>query len=168
MSEVRKPSPPLPVETPMRARDRVAPLRSLESARRKLGGSSVVPSERSPGGLVQASLSDGLDHAGVLLWCSGGYCDVWFDDGVARRARTELVVPRARPTPESLLRIEAEVRVFSTLVEGERVRWEREACLVEGRIAEKCRYGAIVVTHEAKVIAVGFRKLWPAVVRAVA
>ena len=168
MSGLRKPSAPTAALLPTRARDRLEPLRSLELARRKLGGSSFVPSDRSPGALVQVPLSDGSHHAGILLWSSGGSCDVWFDDGVARRARIELVVLRPRPTPESLLRIEAEVRVFATLVEGERVRWERDATLVEGRIAEKCRYGAIVVTHDARVIAVGFRKLWPVVVRAVA
>jgi hypothetical protein len=168
MSGARKPSPTVAVETPLPPRERVGPLRSLESARRKLGGSAIVPSDRSPGVLVETPLTDGLHHAGILLWSSAGYCDIWFDDGVARRVRSGIVDLRARPTPESLLGIEAEVRMFSTLVEGERVRWERAASLVEGRIAEKCRYGAIVVALDAKVTAVGFRKLWPAVVQAVA
>jgi hypothetical protein len=168
MSGLRKPFFAVRIATPTGEREGTRTLRSLESARRRLGGSSSIPSERSPGGLVQALLSDGLSHAGILLWSSWGSCDVWFDDGIARRARSGLVEPRARPTPEPLLRIEAEVRVFTSMTEGERVRWEREACLVEGRIAEKCKYGAIVVTPDGKVTAVGFRKLWPAVVPAVA
>jgi hypothetical protein len=107
-------------------------------------------------------LRDGQRHAGILLWSSARTCDVWFDDGLARRARAESVVPRTRPTPDSLVRVEAEIRMFATLAEGDRVRWERATGLAEGRIVEKCRYGAIVVTRGGKVVAVGFRKLWPA------
>jgi hypothetical protein len=93
---------------------------------------------------------------------------VWFDDGLARRARSESVLVSAKPTPDALVRIEAEVRLFSTLAEGDAVRWERAGCVTEGRIVEKCRYGAIVVTRSARVVAVGFRKLWPARVLSVA
>jgi hypothetical protein len=141
---------------------------ALEAARRKLGGRALAISAREPGTLVEAILKDGARHAGVLLWASAGTCDIWFDDGLARRARSGAVSHRAGPIPESLVRIEAEIRMFSTLAEGDRVRWERAAGLAEGRIVEKCRYGAIVVTRAGKVIAVGFRKLWPASIRAVA
>jgi hypothetical protein len=141
---------------------------ALEGARRKLGGRPTSPSERAPGALVEAVLRDGERHAGILLWSSAGTCDVWFDDGIARRARTEGVVLRSRPTPESLVRVEAEIRMFTTLLEGDRVRWERPTGITEGRIVEKCRYGAIVVTRGGKVVAVGFRKLWPAVIPIVA
>ena len=141
---------------------------ALEAARRKLGGRSVTPSARAPGALVETTLQDGVLHLGVLLWASAGSCDVWFDDALARRARSEAVVCSACPTPESLVRIEAEIRMFAALAEGDRVRWERTAGVTEGLIVEKCRYGAIVVTRAARVVAVGFRKLWPADVRAVA
>ncbi len=120
------------------------------------------PSERLPGVLVEVALSDGVRHAGVLLWSTGRTCDIWCDDGLARRARSAAVLPRRGPAPESLVRVEAEVRMFASMNEGDRVRWERTTGLAEGRIVEKCRYGAIVVTRGGKVIAVGFRKLWPA------
>jgi hypothetical protein len=58
--------------------------------------------------------------------------------------------------------------MFSALSEGDAVRWERDGSVAEGRIVEKCRYGAIVVTRSTRVVAVGFRKLWPARVQAVA
>ncbi len=141
---------------------------ALDAARRKLGGRSLAPSARAPGALVEVTLQDGTRHAGIVLWASAGTCDVWFDDGLARRARSEAVAACASPTPESLVRVEAEIRMFSSLAEGDRVRWERETGLEEGRILEKCRYGAIVVTRGARLIAVGFRKIWPASVRAVA
>jgi hypothetical protein len=143
-------------------------LSALEAARRKLGGRSLAPSARSPGTLVEVTLQDGRRLAGILLWASAGSCDVWFDDGLARRARSEAVVARGRPTPESLVRIEAEVRMFSALAEGDAVRWERDGSIAEGRIVEKCRYGAIVLTRSTRVVAVGFRKLWPARVPAIA
>jgi hypothetical protein len=60
------------------------------------------------------------------------------------------------------------MRLFTALAEGECVRWERPSGVGEGCIVEKCRYGAIIVTRDGMVVAVGFRKLWPAVVRAVA
>jgi hypothetical protein len=168
MSGERKTVPAAAPELEARWGQRPSLMPALEAARRKLGGRSITPSARSPGALVEATLQDGVRHSGILLWASTGSCDVWFDDQLARRARSEAVVSSARSTPDSLIRIEAEVRMFSALAEGDRVRWERVAGVTEGLIVEKCRYGAIVVTRSARVVAVGFRKLWPADVRAVA
>jgi len=168
MSTDRKAAPAAASKAASEWRQKSGLMPALEAARRKLGGRSLAPSARSPGALVEATLQDGRRLAGILLWASAGSCDVWFDDGLARRAPSETVVARARPIPESLVRIEAEVRMFSALAEGDAVRWERAGCVTEGRIVEKCRYGAIVVTRSTRVVAVGFRKLWPATVPAVA
>jgi hypothetical protein len=168
MTEARKRPAPTTGQVPAVRVDKSGLPFSLDSARRKLGGRSSVPSEQPPGALVQATLSDGTCHAGILLWVHDRRCDVWFDDGFARRAHAEVVTLRARPTPDSLVLVEAEVRLFSALAEGAHVRWSRATGLAEGRIAEKCRYGAIVVTPAGQMVAVGFRKLWPAIVRAVA
>ena len=146
----------------------LSPRPSIDAARRRLGGRASPPSTSPPGYPVQATLRDGKQHSGVVLWSSAVQCDVWFDDGVARRLRADAVAPHAGPPPEDLARVAAEVRVFASLVEGERVRWQRSTGVVEGCIVEKCRYGAIVVTRDGKLIAVGFRRLWPAVVRGVA
>jgi hypothetical protein len=168
MSAERKPASTAAPEATAQWAQRSRLMSQLEAARRKLGGRSLAPSVRPPGALVESTLQDGRRLAGILLWATSGSCDVWFDDGLARRARSESVVAGTRPLPESLVRIEAEVRMFSALVEGDRVRWERDGIITEGRIVEKCRYGAIVVTRGARVVAVGFRKLWPASVHAVA
>jgi hypothetical protein len=103
-----------------------------------------------------------------VLWAAGATCDVWFDDSLARRTRADGVSPLEGPVPERLWRVAAEMRVFAALSEGDRVRWQRNGGVAEGCIVEKCRYGAIVVTRDGKLVAVGFRKLWPAVVRGVA
>jgi hypothetical protein len=168
MSAERKAAPIAASEVAAQWRQKSALMPALEAARKKLGGRSLAPSARPPGALVEATLQDGRRRAGILLWATAGSCDVWFDDGLARRARSESVLVSAKPTPDALVRIEAEVRLFSTLAEGDAVRWERAGCVTEGRIVEKCRYGAIVVTRSARVVAVGFRKLWPARVLSVA
>jgi hypothetical protein len=144
------------------------PRPTIDSARRRLGGRPRAPSARPPGSFVRATLSDGTQCAGVILWAAGDTCDVWFDDSLARRTRAEVVTPLEGPVPERLWRVSAEMRVFATLVEGDLVRWQRGTSVAEGCIVEKCRYGAIVVTRDGKLVAVGFRKLWPAVVRGVA
>jgi hypothetical protein len=168
MSTARKPPPPEASDDTLR-RGRSASARTpLESARLRLGGRADVPSLSPPGTLVEATMRDGARRAGVLLWSSREHCEAWFEDGLARRVNAAAVSARFGPVPESLVRVAAEIRVFVMLGEGERVRWSRGGEVVEGCIAEKCRYGAIVVTPAGRLIAVGFRKLWPAVVRAVA
>jgi hypothetical protein len=86
--------------------------------------------------------------------------------------RADAVASHPGAAPEVLWCLAAEVRIFASLVEGDMVRWERARGLLpavgEGCIVEKCRYGAIVVTRDGKLVAVGFRRLWPAVVRGVA
>ncbi len=114
---------------------------------------------------MQGTLRDGSRRTGVILWASGAHCDVWFDDGIARRVRASVVAGCGGPTPLALQRIHAEVRIFASLGEGDRVRWDRAGHLVDGCIVEKCRYGAIVLTGDGRLVAVGFRRLWPAQAR---
>jgi hypothetical protein len=109
-----------------------------------------------------------MSHAAVLLWSSHDRCDVWCEDGKAWRSRADAVTPRTGPVPETLVRVAGEIRVFSTIAEGQRVRWVRGTLVVEGHVAEKCRYGALVITSSGRLMAVGFRMLWPAVVCSVA
>jgi hypothetical protein len=138
---------------------------SIDAARRKLGGRPDEASTRAPGTLVHGTLRDGAHRTGVVLWASGGHCDVWFDDGIARRVRAIVVERWHGPAPATLARVLAEARIFATLVEGDRVRWDRGGEVFEGCIVEKCRYGAIVLSGDGRLVAVGFRRLWPAQVR---
>jgi hypothetical protein len=154
--------------TPVGSDGAAPPAPTIESARKRLGGRPAAPSTRAPGSFVHAALSDGSQHPGVVLWATDGHCDVWFDDRLARRTRADGVSALVGPPPERLWRVAAEMRIFASLVEGDLVRWQRAGGVAEGCIVEKCRYGAIVVTRDGKLVAVGFRKLWPAVVRGVA
>jgi hypothetical protein len=156
------------ISAPMRSGSAVgdAASASIEAARRKLGGRLSEESSRAPGSLVRGTLRDGAHRTGVILWASTAHSDVWFDDGIARRVRSQVLATYHGPTPAELGRIHAEVRIFALLDEGDRVRWDRSGALVDGCIVEKCRYGAIVVTREGRLVAVGFRRLWPAEIRA--
>jgi hypothetical protein len=43
------------------------------------------------------------------------------------------------------------------------VRYADDAgALIDGKLIEKCRWGALVARDDGAVVAVGFRKLWPA------
>ena len=141
---------------------------SIEAARRRLGGRATAQSRRAPGSLVQVKVHGASPAKGVLLWATEHHCDVWFEDGVARRARFHAVTPCRGRLPEALVRVAGEMRLFTALAEGARVRWERGSEIAEGRIVEKCRYGAIIVSRDGRVVAVGFRKLWPTAVHGVA
>jgi hypothetical protein len=148
--------------------ERLATRPSIAAARERLGGRLTIPSRRAPGSVVLATLRDGSRRLGVVLWATDAHCDLWFDDGLARRARANDVKPFDGEMPERLARVAVEVRLFATLAEGDAVRWQRASSAGEGRIVEKCRYGAIVVTRDGKLVAVGFRRLWPGVVTVVA
>ena len=141
---------------------------SIDAARRRLGGRVTAPSVMAPGSFVHATLRDGSSLPGVVLWATGGHVDLWFDEGLARRTRADAVIACQGPVPARLACVSAEMRLFAGLGEGDRVRWERAAGIAEGAIVEKCRYGAIVVTRDGKLVAVGFRKLWPVAGLAVA
>jgi hypothetical protein len=163
----------IPGDTTRSSGQEGSPRPSLDSARRRLGGKPAAPSTRAPGLAVQVALRDGTRHRGIVLWASEHDCDVWLEDGVARRVRASAVRPYGGAVPERLARISAEARLFAMLVPGERVRWQRSTpsdsgTAGEGCIVEKCRYGAILVTRDGRLIAVGFRRLWPAIVRPVA
>ena len=98
----------------------------------------------------------------MVLWASLEHCDVWFDDGVARRVRATVMTSYDGTAPPCLVQIVAEARIFGALAEGDRVRWDRAGQLFDGSIVEKCRYGAIVLSGDGRLVAVGFRRLWPA------
>lgn len=113
------------------------------------------------GRLVAIDVS-GRRVRGVLLFASQSECDVLTEEGTVRRARADRVEAYGGPIADETRRIANDAQVFGTLSEGERVRFEsREGVMIEGALVEKCRYGGLVLTGEGKLVAVGFRKLWP-------
>lgn len=64
---------------------------------------------------------------------------------------------------DDLVKLAAEARVFGAMQEGQAIRYADDAgTLMDGKLIEKCRWGALVARDDGAVVAVGFRKLWPA------
>ena len=134
----------------------------MEAARKQLGGPGDT--DGLAGVTARVATRQGVHRVGVVLYADAREVDVWFEGSLVRRtARAELVTVDPAQHPE-LDAVIADVKVFAALCEGERVRWSTaEGAPGEGRMIEKCRYGALVATDDGRVLAVGFRRLWPAV-----
>lgn len=151
----------LPLLTELASDDEGAKPR-LEHARAQLGG----PGETDGlAGTKVVLLTGGERRVGVVLFANAREVDVWFEGSVVRRTLRGFVQPLS---PEedgaSLDPVVADVKVFATLRDGDRVRWQRgDGEVGEGKLVERCRYGALVASDDGKILAVGFRRLWPAV-----
>ena len=129
---------------------------SIESARDALGGR--LATERGAGEIVTVSMKRGGDAHGVVVCVSGNGRDVWIGEGRFVRTSAERVTKAHRSTAE-LDAVASDARRFAALREGEPVRaTKRDGTTVDGILAEKCRYGALVVDGVA-VLAVSFRRV---------
>jgi hypothetical protein len=130
---------------------------TVEAARKRLGGRAST----SPG-VGRIVVLPGWQAPGVVVFAADDECHVLFASGVVRRARAEALAAHAGEAPRELARLADDARVFATLQEGDRVRYERAPGeFAEGTLREKCRFGALVTSGAGKSVAVGFRKLWP-------
>ena len=134
---------------------------SIDAARARLGGrpKDDVPGTTSPGTIVRTR----NDEIGVVVYASANETHVLFDGSRLRRLPPAEVDAHTGEAPGNLPRVAADARVFFLLVEGESVRYADDAgALRDGKLVEKCRYGALVLRDDGAIVAVGFRKLWPA------
>jgi hypothetical protein len=138
-----------------------SPSATVAALRTRLGGrASGDPG--TAGDLVVLDGGGASDRVGVVLFARGDELDVWIADGLVRRTRRDAArsVERA---PEHLAAIASDARTFASLVEGQRVRYELSpGGGAEGTLVEKCRFGALVLREDGKVVAAGFRRLSPA------
>jgi hypothetical protein len=147
---------------------------SIEAARARLGGRVVEtdapPAGFAPGVLVTFALGNGRRMPGVIVFASHVEVHVLLDSIRLRRLPPVDLTPlldaqTGKPTvaiPIDLEKIAGDARLFGQLVEGESVRYADDGgALVDGKVVEKCRWGALVLRDDGAVIAVGFRKLWP-------
>lgn len=133
---------------------------TLEVARRRLGGRAK--SGPGAGRVVVVRATRVLPKSvGVVLFESERGCDVWIEAGVVRRTDRSATQPFAGDVPEEIERMAVDVRVFASLEEGQTIRYEVNGAVHDGTLIEKCRYGALVATPNGRILAVGFRKLWP-------
>ena len=127
---------------------------SVDDARAALGGrASTVIS--SAGARVRVASSEG-----VVVFASTSERDVWIGEGRFQRVAAAACEP-IEPTPHAELdAVAADARRFAAMSEGDSVRFrDRQDRDHAGQLVEKCRYGALVLGEDARVIAVSFRRL---------
>lgn len=128
--------------------------------RQRLGG--VGQTEPGAGVVVRFVEDPGAGTLGVVIYRSGDEVDVYLGDGWLRRTHRGAVEELEGEPPSQLAPIANDARVFSTLVPGQKVRFQAAGGkLCSGVLLEKCRFGAIVVRDDRRLMGVGFRKLWP-------
>jgi hypothetical protein len=139
---------------------------SIDAARARLGG-RVTEVEAPPGGfapgvMVTFGTASGRRTPGVIVFASQAELHVLLDGIRLRRLRPdEVALHEGEPSIE-LEKIAGDARLFGALVEGQSVRYADDGGgLIDGKVVEKCRWGALVLRDDGAVVAVGFRKLWP-------
>lgn len=140
---------------------------SLDDARDRLGGRTTdeepAPPGITPGRVVKVFANDGGEHVAVVVFANADEVHILIDGKRLRRVPPPAVHTYEGETPSSLSKIAADAHVFSHLSEGQPIRYADDSGgLLAGKLVEKCRYGALVVREDGAVVAVGFRKLWPA------
>ena len=160
MSENKK-GAPLPMFLGRAARpERPAP--KVHDARAALGGRAS--SSALAGTLVTVTSPAGATRPGAVVFADEASVDVWVGDGRIRRVRHADVTVAHELGEHPLAAVAADARVFASLVEGTTVRFLSPVGItLEGTLAEKCRYGALVLAADGKLLAVSFRRLFPAV-----
>ena len=128
---------------------------TLEIARKRLGGKA---SRSSHMGSVVRILDD-RPVVGIVLHGKGDDLDVLLGSAMVRRTKLELTEPASEEEVDAMLL--AEVRLFASLEVGARVRFADKDGSAVGLLVEKCRWGALVAKDDGKILAIGFRKLWP-------
>lgn len=140
----------LPVKGPVsRARS------TLDAVRARLGGRARTDQQA---GRVVCFLDTGA--AGVVLFGHGEEVHVFSNAGWVRRTTVGAVTRVADPAPD-LDVVANEVRIFASLEEGHRVRFQDRSGVAHGTLLEMCRYGAVVRRDDQTVMGVGFRRIWP-------
>lgn len=131
---------------------------TVERARQRLGGRAAT--DALAGAIVTVH---GSPVRGVVVFSNEKECDVFLEAGFVKRTQRSAVEPASCEDESPLHELSGEARVFASLDEGKRVRFEEpEKGSQEGLLFEKCRYGALVAKDDGTIVAVGFRKLWPA------
>lgn len=139
---------------------------SLDAARARLGGRSEAgppPPGFSPGLAVTFALPGGERRAAIVIYAGADEIHVLLDPLRLRRFTSADLTPHEGALDDELTKLAADARLFGMLTEGQAIRYADDAgALVDGKLIEKCRWGALVAREDGAVVAVGFRKLWPA------
>jgi hypothetical protein len=137
---------------------------SIDAARKRLGGLPAPGRGASPAGIAPgAVVAFGTERdLGVVIYADAAEVHVLLDSVRLRRLTPHDVDVHVGEAPVSMAKIAADAQLFARLSEGERIRYADDAGnLVDGKLVERCRWGALVLREDGAIIAVGFRKIWP-------
>jgi hypothetical protein len=136
---------------------------SIDVARSRLGGRAQDAGAPPPGvapGTVVVLPRDA--SVGVVVYANAREAHVLFERSRLKRLAPEDLAAHDGEPPGDLGKVAADARVFWMLSEGQPVRYADDGgSLRDGKLVEKCRYGALVLRDDGGIVAVGFRKLWP-------
>lgn len=155
------------VNLPLLEKDRQPPAKkpSIDTARRRLGGrmdAGPPPAGIAPGLAVTFALPTGGRRAAVVVYAGDDEVHVLLDPMRLRRLQADELELHDGALDDELAKLAADAHVFGMLIEGQDIRYADESGgLVDGKLVEKCRWGALIARHDGAVVAVGFRKLWP-------
>lgn len=139
---------------------------SVEVARARLGGRTDTDEPSlvfAAGQHVSFERAPGERGHAVVLHASAREVHVLLDAARVRRFAPGELLQEPTDVPAPLAELAGDARVFGLLTEGQGVRYaDASGTLEDGRLVERCRYGALVLRDDGVVVAVGFRKLWPA------
>jgi hypothetical protein len=139
---------------PLAAPGAAPPAPTIDVVRKRLGGRGSTDAGSGEVVLVGRAV-------GVVLFVRGEELDVWFEGDIVRRLRRGEARPPDVVVPSPLQAVARDARVFSTLVEGQQVSFERGGAMYDGVLVEKCRFGALVELPSGTVAGVAFRRLLP-------
>jgi hypothetical protein len=142
------------------------PRPSLDAARKRLGGrigtdGPALPGVE-PGRVVTFASKTGAHGTAVVLVASAFEVHV-LQGTRLRRLKPDAIGEHSGEVPGDLIQVASDARVFGSLSEGQDIRYADETGhFTRGKLIEKCRYGGLVARTDGVIVAVGFRKLWPA------
>lgn len=139
---------------------------SIEVARSRLGGkldAGPPPPGFAPGRIVSFALPGGRRRVAVVVYAGSDEIHILLDPIRLRRMQPDEIGVHEGAVDDEMTKLAADAHVFGLLVEGQSIRYADDGgALVDGKLIEKCRWGALVARDDGAVVAVGFRKLWPA------
>jgi hypothetical protein len=130
---------------------------TLARARAKLGGAAT--SFHEAGTIVTVK---GSDLRGVVLGGDADTCDVWFEANAVKRVRRDRLVRGGAGDDGELARMRNDALVFASLEPNQRVAFDAGGGTEAGVLFEKCRWGGLVARADGTIVAIGFRRIWPA------
>ena len=131
----------------------------VDEVRKRLGGRQG--SGPRVGQVVRVVSDEGV-VAGVILAGNEMRCDVWVGAGSMRRVHPDAATLYDGAVSKELRAVAADITIFASLAEGQRVVANLKGELTEVTLAEKCLFGAIVIRDDDVLMGVGFRMLSPA------